>query len=157
MRLNAAARAACRDRTLPAMTIRYLDTLDDLTTGHLAPGFFTGWPNPPAPETHFAILRGSRHIWLAQDEANGQIVGFVNALTDGVLCAFIPLLEVVPPYQQQGIGRALMTRMLETLSSLYSIDIVCDAALQPFYARFGMQPYSAMLKRNYDAQAGRPT
>jgi GNAT superfamily N-acetyltransferase len=139
------------------MPIRYLHSPDGLTADKLAPGFFSGWPNPPVPETHLAILRGSRHVWLAQDEVTGLVVGFVNALTDGVLCAFIPLLEVVPSYQQQGIGRELMTRMLETLSSLYSIDIVCDAALQPFYARFGMQPYNAMLKRNYDAQAGRPT
>lgn len=137
------------------MRISYIDRVDDLTPEQLAPGFFTGWPNPPSPVTHLAILRGSRHVWLAHDDDSGLVVGFITALSDGVLCAFIPLLEVVPEYQQQGIGRALVTRMFDTLAALYSIDLLCDPNLQPFYERFGMRPYNAMLKRNYAAQNGR--
>lgn len=137
------------------MHIHYTDSLDGLTPEQLAPGFFTGWPNPPSPVTHLAILRGSQHVWLARDDDTGLIVGFITALSDGVLCAFIPLLEVVPAYQQHGIGRELVTRMFDTLAAFYSIDLLCDPNLQAFYERFGMQPYTAMLKRNYAAQSGR--
>jgi predicted N-acetyltransferase YhbS len=63
-------------------------------------------------------------------------------------------LEVLPAYQKQGIGSALVTRMLARLRHHYMIDLMCDPDLQPFYERFGMRPYTAMLYRNYDRQSG---
>jgi hypothetical protein len=36
------------------------------------------------------------------------------------------------------------------------IDLICDADVQPFYARLGMQPYTGMILRNYDRQSGMP-
>ncbi len=82
------------------------------------------------------------------------MVGFINAISDGVLSAYIPLLEVLPAYQGQGIGTELARRMLDKLRDLYMIDLLCDADLQPFYARLGMRPYTAMLFRNFDRQNG---
>jgi hypothetical protein len=38
--------------------------------------------------------------------------------------------------------------MLEKLSVLYIVDLVCDSELQGFYARLGMKPYTAMIIRN---------
>ena len=78
----------------------------------------------------------------------------VNAVSDGVLAAYIPLLEVLPGYQDHGIGSELVRRMLETLSGLYMVDLLCDAELQPFYTRFGMRPATGMFVRNYSAQSG---
>ncbi|MGH3427694.1 MAG: GNAT family N-acetyltransferase, partial [Terriglobales bacterium] len=37
-----------------------------------------------------------------------RVVGFVNAISDGIATAFIPWLEVVPHRQGRGIGAALM-------------------------------------------------
>jgi hypothetical protein len=75
------------------MSIVYLDSLAGVTAADLQ-GFFVGWPDPPSPETHYRMLAGSQHILLARDAATGQIVGFINAVSDGVLAAYIPLLEV---------------------------------------------------------------
>ncbi|HYF62120.1 MAG TPA: GNAT family N-acetyltransferase [Herpetosiphonaceae bacterium] len=133
--------------------ITYQDDLAGIEPGMLA-GFFVGWPDPPAPATHLRLLDGSQHALLARDEASGQVVGFVTAISDGVLTAFIPLLEVLPDYQGRGIGQELVRRMLERLRQLYAIDLLCDADLQPFYARLGMRPASGMLVRNYDRQSG---
>ena len=44
--------------------------------------------------------------------------------------------------------------MLERLGDLYMVDLLCDAELQPFYARFGMRPAVGMLRRNYARQSG---
>lgn len=133
--------------------ITYTDSIAAITADQLQ-GFFVGWPNPPTPATHLRILQGSAHVILAVDDQTHQVVGFINAISDGVLNAFIPLLEVLPAYQKQGIGGELVRRMLDTLRSLYAIDLVCDTDLQPFYQRFGMRPYHAMLSRNYDRQSG---
>lgn len=133
--------------------ITYTDSLDGITPDRLA-GFFVDWPDPPAPATHLALLRGSYAVELALDDATGQVVGFITAISDGVLAAYIPLLEVRPVYQGQGIGSELVRRLLDRLNHLYAVDLVCDPGLQPFYARFGMQPYTAMVRRNYARQAG---
>jgi hypothetical protein len=42
-----------------------------------------------------------------------------------------------------------MRRVLGLLSDITSIDLTCRAELQPFYARFGMQPSVGAVLRNY--------
>jgi ribosomal protein S18 acetylase RimI-like enzyme len=134
------------------MTV-YLDSADDVTP-HQLQGFFVGWPNPPSPETHLKLLHNSDHVVLALDEQSGRVVGFITAISDGVLAAFIPLLEVLPAYQDQGIGGELIQRMLGQLSDLYAIDLLCDPELEPFYTRFGLRPAFGMAVRNYERQSG---
>jgi ribosomal protein S18 acetylase RimI-like enzyme len=117
-------------------------------------GFFVGWPNPPAPETHLRLLKKSAEVVLAMDTKTQRIVGFITAITDGVLSAYIPLLEVLPEYQGQKIGQTLVAKMLERLKSLYMIDLLCDAELQPYYEKMGMHRAVGMLVRNYERQSG---
>lgn len=132
--------------------IEYRDSACDITPEQLT-GFFVGWPNPPSPETHLRILRGSSHIVLALD--NGRVVGFVNAISDNVLSAYIPLLEVLPDYRSQGIGTELVRRMLRQLDGFYMIDLTCDPEIQSFYERLGLIRMTAMMRRNFTAQCGK--
>ena len=44
--------------------------------------------------------------------------------------------------------------MLDTLQSIYMIDLICDPDVQPFYERLGLQRYSGMIQRNYERQSG---
>ena len=135
--------------------IHYQTNLDGITPDNLA-GFFVGWPHPPSPSVHHRLLQGSDFIVLAVDEQTEQVVGFVTALSDGVLSAYIPLLEVLPAYQEQGIGSELMRRMLAQLEHLYNIDLLCDPDVQPFYARLGMKPATGMvLRHNMNNLSGR--
>lgn len=134
--------------------IRYQSALDGITANHLGGGFFVNWPSPPDPEAHLRILQGSDFIELALAADSGNVIGFVTAISDGVLFAYIPLLEVLPEYQQRGIGRKLMDRLLDRLGHLYAIDLLCDPELQPYYTQFGMKPATAMLLRNYARQSG---
>jgi ribosomal protein S18 acetylase RimI-like enzyme len=143
-------RAAAKEE---AAVIVYQDGVDGVTEDLLA-GFFVGWPNPPTPAVHLRLLRRSQHSVLARDGAEGPVVGFVSAISDGVLSAYIPLLEVLPAYQGRGIGKALMARMLDQLRDLYMVDLLCDPELQPYYERLGMRPAGGMLLRNYDRQSG---
>ena len=100
-------------------------------------GFFEGWPAAPTPERHLAHLHGAELVVLAVDVQRERVVGFVTAVGDGGLTAFVPLLEVLPAYRGQGIGTALLQRVLTRLGDRYSIDLVCDPALVPFYERLG--------------------
>lgn len=115
-------------------------------------GFFEGWPNLPPPDTHLAMLRGSAHVWLALD--GGQVAGFVNAVSDGVLSAYIPLLEVLPEYRGRGVGTQLMRHMLQTLGQYYMADVLCDPDIVPFYTKLGMSAATGAVLRNYARQNG---
>ena len=116
--------------------IEYTESAAGVEPEHLA-GFFVGWPSPPNAEEHLRLLHGSAHLVLARDGA--RVVGFITAISDGVLSACIPLLEVLPEYQGQGIGTELTQRLLARLEHIYMVDLSCDAELEPFYARFGFQ------------------
>ena len=71
------------------------------------------------------ILEGSDLVVLALSK-NCRVVGFITAITDGVSCAHIPYLEVVPQWQRKGIGTELMRRMMAKLNAMYAVDLICD-------------------------------
>lgn len=128
------------------MPIEYTTSLDGVEPAHLH-GFFERWPSPPVPERHLEVLRGSYRIILARETGSPRVVGFVNAISDGILYAFIPLLEVLPSHRGRGIGSQLVTRLLDELNDFYAVDLVCDPELQPFYDRFGMHRATGMIIR----------
>lgn len=133
--------------------IRFTDQIADLTPANLQ-GFFVGWPHPPSPETHLEILKNSDAVVVAIAAETGAVVGFITAISDGVLSAYIPLLEVLPTYQHQGVGKQLVERMLDKLRHLYMVDLLCDPDLQGFYSQFEMIPATGMMMRRYENQAG---
>lgn len=133
--------------------MEYSTTVDTITAEQLV-GFFEGWPNPPSAETHLTLLQNSSHVIIAKDEESNQVIGFITAISDGVLSAYIPFLEVLPAYKEQGIGTELVKRMFNELNQLYMIDLACDDDLVAYYERFGMVRGNSMLFRNYERQSG---
>jgi GNAT superfamily N-acetyltransferase len=133
--------------------IEYRSSASDIGPEQLA-GFFEGWPTPPSAETHLAILRGSDEVVLALDAEQQAVVGFVTVLTDRVLSAYIPLLEVRADHRGQGIGGELIRRALRRLPELYMIDVTCDPHVQPFYESLGFLRSTGASLRRYENQAG---
>lgn len=139
--------------------IQYLNSLDGVKPEQLR-GFFVGWPKPPSTETHLKLLQGSSHVVLAMETESDRVVGFVNAVSDRILSAYIPLLEVLPEFQGGGIGGELVTRLMAELDGLYMIDLVCNEDLILFYEKFGLvsshtMQVVSMIKRDFDCQSGR--
>lgn len=132
----------------------YKNSLEGISANMLN-GFFVDWPNPPNPQTHLRLLENSSKIVLAIDEHTNEVIGFITAISDGVLSAYVPLLEVLPPYKNKGIGKELVSRMLKELDEIYMIDLCCDDDLVPYYEKFGMMKTNGMVYRNYAMQAGR--
>jgi ribosomal protein S18 acetylase RimI-like enzyme len=126
--------------------IEYVTSLEGVEAANLD-GFFVGWPTRPSTRSHLELLRGSERVVLARDSESGQVVGFVNAVGDGVLSAFVPLLEVLPEHQGRGIGTELVRRMLALLDDRYMVDLCCDDDFVPFYERFDMVRVNGMVRR----------
>lgn len=132
----------------------YQNSLEGISSNMLN-GFFVGWPSPPNPQTHLRLLENSSKIVLAIDERTNEVIGFITAISDGVLSAYVPLLEVLPQYKNKCIGKELVSRMLKELDEIYMIDLCCDDDLVPYYEKFGMMKTNGMVYRNYAMQAGR--
>ena len=128
--------------------IKYQKVLEGITPEQLD-GFFVSWKTPLTNEAFYKILKNSAHFVLAIDDEKNTVVGFINALSDGVQFAFIPMLEVIPEYKNRGIGTELMERMLDTLECYDCVDLTCDMSMQPFYQRFKMLKSCGMVIRRY--------
>lgn len=124
----------------------YQDDLEGITPDDLD-GFFEGWPQRPSAQQFHQMLQRSSFVMLATED--DEVVGFISANSDG-LNASIPLLEVRPEARGRGVGRALVTRMLDLLADHYAVDVVCDEDLVPFYEQFGLVPLRAMIRRSPD-------
>lgn len=133
--------------------ISYIDSAKNITEDKLE-GFFEGWTNSPSPKTHLKLLKNSDKVVLAIDDKKRKVVGFVTAISDEILSAYIPFLEVLPEYRGKGIGEELMRRMLKKLNGIYMIDTICDEELQAFYEKFGMRKAIGMIIRNYKKRSG---
>lgn len=108
--------------------IKYTTNLDNISSSQLL-GFFVGWPNPPKEETLLNVLNKSYRVVLALDDS--KVIGFITAISDGVLSAYIPFLEVLPEYQSKGVGKELLSKVRLELTDLYMIDLLCDEECVP--------------------------
>ena len=129
--------------------VSYSESISDLSERHLRGGFFEGWAAPPDAAQHLRLLQNSTHVVVARDDT-GAVIGFVNALADGVLSAYVPLLEVLPTHRAKGVGTELVRRLLDSLAGLYMVDVMCDPGILPFYERLGFVAASGAIRRNYD-------
>ena len=115
-------------------------------------GFFVGWPAAPSARQLVDVMDGSfRRVWALE---GGRVVGYVNAISDGVLNAFIPWLEVRPECQGRGIGTELMRRIVAQLEGMYAIDLCCDPGMLPFYERLGFLGLAGAGLRDASAISG---
>lgn len=131
----------------------YQKTLKGISSNMLE-GFFGDWPNPPSPYTHLKLLQNSNKIILAIDDDWRHVAGFVTAVSDGVLSASIPFLEVLPEYRDQGIGKELLTMMLDELKGIYRIDVLCGSPSQLYCEELGLSPSQGATLLDQDGQSG---
>lgn len=133
--------------------ITYTMSASDISEDQLH-GFFVGWSNPPSTTTFLKLLTQSDYVVLALDSEANNVIGFITAVSDHTLSAYIPFLEVLPSYQNNNIGSELVKRMLDLLKENYMIDLLCDTDVQSFYEKIGMKKASGMMLRNYNKQSG---
>jgi GNAT superfamily N-acetyltransferase len=79
--------------------------------------------------------------------SGGALVGFARALTDGAYRALIDDVVVDGTWQGRGIGRELVGRLLEQLSAVEEVRLVCGPELVPFYESLGFRTDAGPLMR----------
>lgn len=122
-------------------------------------GFFAGWPEKPSEEVLRKSIEGATYVVLAIDAHKNKLIGYITALSDGVLAAYIPFLEVEASYQGRGIGATLVKKMIGQVGHLYMVDLICDKEIAGFYqsTETGFESWHGMIRRNYRNQSGHDT
>ena len=102
-----------------------------------------GWTNyTHQPQMLEKSLSHSLAIYLALD--GDTVVGLVRLVGDGFSSVFVQDLIVLPSYQCQGIGSALMKKALEDFKDVYQVQLVTDQTekTMEFYRSLGFETLS---------------
>lgn len=126
--------------------IRYTTSLQRFSSNQFQ-NFCVGWEFPLSSKKIYAVLHIAYCKVIAYDTKTYKPVGFTYAISDGILSAYIPLLEVLPTYQHQKIGTELIKLLLKQLDNFYMVDLCCNSSLEKFYTPLGFYSVSGMIKR----------
>ena len=119
------------------MPIRIADNLDGVTGAMLKQFYIDAdFDNGRTAAQHATAFRNSV-VRLAFD--GDKLLGAARAITDGVRCAAVFDVCVLPSHRGRGIGRMLMRALVEALAGQFVI-LTCDRPLEKMYADFGFAP-----------------
>ena len=81
-------------------------------------------------------------LWISA-YADDEVIGFVRLIGDGALNYYIQDLIVDSSYREQGIGRALMEKLLSLCAGVVpdgaTIGLMAVHGKEPFYEELGFQ------------------
>ena len=102
-----------------------------------------GWTNyTHQPEMLEQALSHSLEIYVALD--GDAVVGLIRLVGDGFSSVLVQDLIVLPIYQCQGIGSALMKEALEDYKDAYQVQLITDQTERTleFYRSMGFETLS---------------
>ena len=100
-----------------------------------------GWTNyTSCPEMLENAYKNSLCILGAFEKE--KLVGVVRVVGDGISIVFVQDILVLPEYQRQGVGSALMRAILEKYASAYQVELLTDSTekSKAFYSSVGLAP-----------------
>jgi GNAT superfamily N-acetyltransferase len=120
------------------MEIRY-ETVKEFDKKTLQELFLSvQWSSGNYPDQLQAAIRNSHRVFSAWD--GDRLVGLVNALSDGVMTAYIHYMLVRPEYQKQGIGKHLITLLLQEYKDYARKVLIAYDSEVDFYRHCGFEP-----------------
>ncbi|OYV01784.1 MAG: GNAT family N-acetyltransferase [Burkholderiales bacterium PBB5] len=78
----------------------------------------------------------SRFVCLVRD-GQGALVGAGRALADGIDCAYLCDIAVLPSHQGTGLGKAIVQKLLDQAQGHRKILLYAVPGKEPFYKKFG--------------------
>lgn len=119
------------------MTITWSSDTDDIDWSELEALYRTA----PLGNKTAAGLRtafgNSRYHCFARE--NGALVGAGRVLADGVDCAYLCDVAVLPRHQGTGLGKAIVGRLVEASRGHKKIILYSVPGKEAFYRRFGFR------------------
>lgn len=118
-------------------TIDALDWDELCALYHAAP---LGNKNPADLKTAFG---NSMFVCLVYQDS--QLVGAGRALADGVDCAYLCDIALLPSYQGHGLGQQIVAKLLSMSSGHKKIILYAVPGKEPFYRKLGFKRMSTAM------------
>lgn len=119
------------------MALEWTDSLDSIDWNELSDLYRAaplGTKNPADLERAFS---NSRFRCFVRD--SGKLVGVGRALADGVDCSYLCDVAVLPSHQGLGLGRQIVSRLVEMSAGHKKIILYAVPGKEPFYRRLGFK------------------
>lgn len=95
------------------------------------------WASGKYPDKLRMAMQNSDAVFSAWEGT--QLIGLINAMSDGVMNAYFQYLLVRPEYQGKGIGKELVTLMLEHYKDFMRKTLIAYDAAAGFYKSCGFE------------------
>lgn len=96
-----------------------------------------GWSSGNYPDKLVSAIGNSDKVISAWD--GSKLVGLINALSDGVMTAYFHYLLVRPEYQGQGVGKQLVTIILDEYKDFARKVLIAYNKEVSFYKKCGFE------------------
>ena len=91
------------------------------------------------------LIAASQRVFIA--EADGQLIGFARAISDGISNGYISMVVVAPEHRGQGIGRQLVQALMVGGPGISWMLRASRAEAPEFFAKLGFTPASDAMAR----------
>jgi len=106
-----------------------------------------GWWKEPVDsrQSLLPLIRNS-HVFAAALTEDGQVLGMGRAISDRTSDAYIQDVAVRKDFRNRGIGKAVVTFLVEELrrSGITWIGLISQNHSYPFYRKLGFNPMKAV-------------
>jgi len=91
------------------------------------------------------LISASQHAVVAV--ANGEIVGFARAISDGISNGYLSMVVVAEPFRRQGIGQALVQHIVGSETDITWVLRAGRPGAAEFFAKLGFRASSVAMER----------
>ena len=100
------------------------------------------WKEGMDPTRLGELIEGSFLFAVAIDISTGKTVGMGRVISDGIADAYVQDLVVLEGWKEMGVGRMILSRLLEECIShkITWIGLIAEPGTESFYRSLGFMP-----------------
>lgn len=133
------------------MTYHWSDSTDSLDWEELAALYRAAPLGNKTPEGLKTAFGNSMFRCFVYDD--GALVGVGRVLADGVDCAYVCDVALLPSHQGTGLGKEIVARLVALSQGHKKIILYAVPGKEPFYRKFGFRRMRTAMAIFQDAQA----
>ena len=125
------------------MKLKWIYEIDNVNWEELSHLYKIAPLGDKKPQDLKTVFTNSRYRCFVYDDE--KIVGVGRALADGVDVSYIADVAIHPDYQGQGIGKAIVSKLVEFSKAHNKIILYANVGKEPFYAKLGFDKMNTAM------------